>query len=310
MKKYLFALLAVAAMVPATAAHAETLRVSGIYPAGSDEAVLVERIAVEEFGGPEGARLSFVLEDRLRDVSIGGEPWFTVLPPSLANEADGILQGYAEPRFSESTFRETREICTERDEDGDCIATREVEARCIQVNVSLAPEMRLVGYQGDVIWAGAFERNTSSRYCPRFDDKPDFTGTFESWLSDIANQARHALAPRYSVQDLRIMESRNGLDRALRDDFRAAVRMTDTDEAAACDMFETLFAASPETPSLIFNTGLCAEQRGDFALAEARYSLALGNDRSDDEGQEGLRRLDQRRHANRQLADREAFFSP
>lgn len=294
----------------AAPAQAETLRLSGVYPAASDDAVPVEAIAVDRFAGPDGPRLSFLVEDRLRQVSIGGQPWFTVLVPQLADEADALLQGYVEPGFVESRFRSTRSVCAEEDEDGECIEHRDVETDCLRVTASLSPEMRLVAYDGRLLWSSDARRNTTVSYCPQFDDKPDFSGTIDGWLEQIADQTRASLAPRYRVQDIRIMESRRGLERDVRNAFRDAIRMTEEDEREACNMFEMLFAANPQHPSLMFNAGLCAEQGGAFDLAEARYRQALGNDRSDDEAQQGLHRIGERRRAQRQLADRAALRAP
>ncbi len=300
-------LLAAACCSLSAPAEAETLRISGIYPASSDEAALVEAIAVDRFAGPDGARLAFLVEDRLRDVSIGGQPWFTVLVPQLADEADAVLQGLVEPRFAESRFRGTRSVCAVEDDDGECIERRDVETDCLRVTASLAPEMRLVGYDGSLLWSSSAQRSSEVSYCPEFDQKPDFSDTINGWLEGIADETRANLAPRYRVQDIRIMESRRDLERATRNLFRDAIRMTEEDEGRACDMFEQLFAAHPEHPSLVFNAGLCAEQGGDFDLAAQRYRLALGNDQSDDEGEAGLRRIAERLRAERQLAERAAM---
>lgn len=289
----------------ATSAQAETLRIAGVYPAASDDAVTVEAIAVERFSGTDGPALSFRMEDVLRGVNIEGRPWFTVLVPQRADQADAVLQGHAEPRFSESPYRGTRNACWRKGEDGECLERRDVETDCVRISMTFAPELRLTSRNGRVLWTSDTTRSSQFNNCPEYDDAPDFSAAVDGWIYEITQFARYGLAPHFVSNDIRIMESRRGLDNDTRDRFRDAIAMTERDEGVACDMFEALFAANPTHDSLTFNAGLCAEQAGAFDLAEERYRRALASDRSDDEATEGLERIDRRRRAVRQIAMRE-----
>lgn len=282
---------AFALLAAATPAAAETLHIAAYVPAASDAATDIESIAVERFSGADGPRLSLLVEDRLREIQLRDRPWFTVLVPSLARDADAVLTGHAEARFSESKFKQKREICSREDEDGDCIERREVELNCLRVTVSLRPEMRLVTYDGRLQWSSPHERSEQVSFCPRVDEEPDADPRIDAMLQDIARQVRSDFAPSHFSSDVRIMESRNGLDRDTRNAFRDATQLTKSDEAAACREFERLHEANPEQDSLTFNVGLCAEQRGDFDAARRYYSAALASDRSDDEAQMGLERV-------------------
>ena len=285
-----------------TPAQAETLRISGFYPAASDDAAALRSIAVERFSGPDGERLSFLIEDRLRQIVFYDEPWLTVLVPELARDADAVLQGYASPRFAETAYTEERETCIARDDEGTCTERGMVQAECLRVNVSLRPSLRLIASNGRVIWSAEPNRAQDFLYCPAFDDRPQVDPTIDSWLEAIAGEARFALAPHYANRDIRIMESRSGLPRASRRPFADAIRLTEVDPGAACTAFMDLLAANPAHPSLTFNVGLCAEQRGDYAGADRHYGAARLFDTSDDEAGEGLSRVDQRRRADRQMS--------
>ncbi|KLI63098.1 tetratricopeptide repeat protein [Aurantiacibacter marinus] len=304
----LFALGA-ALLFSATGAQAETLRVAGVYPAASDGAIEIEAISVERFAGSDGPRLSYLIEDRLRGVDIGGEPWFTVLAPQFAQDADGVLDGYAEARFSEYRFPATRTICRRRDAENVCIEYRDVETECIRLSVSLEPQMRLVTLDGRMLWSSNIRRSSETSFCPEFDQAPDFEPVIAGWVDEFVAHVRSSLAPRSSASNVRIMEGRRGLDGEYRALFRTAVALTDTDENAACDLFETLRADNPDQPSLVFNAGLCAERDGDLAAAQDIYRVALSSSRSDDEAQDGLRRLSQRLRAERQLDRRERLLA-
>lgn len=291
-------------------AAAETLRVEGIAPAGSDEALLVETIAVEHFVGSEGAFLRKLVRDRFADISLNDEAWFSLVPPREAGAADAILVGSAQPSFSESYYRETRQVCDARDKNGECVAWADVEARCVQSALSFAPDLTLTNRDGEPIWGFRASYRVTENFCPSFDGEPDFEAVLAGWMRSFANAARANIAPAFAVRDIRIMEGRGGLDRDTKRLFKDAVGLTKKDQAAACDMFEALWLENPDQPSLLFNTGLCAEQLGDFEVAEARYAIALENKKSDDEAKAGMRRLGQWRHADWQLAQRFAYEEP
>lgn len=295
--------LALAGVGLSGAARAETLRISGVYPAASDGAAALNTLSVEKFSGTDGPALSFRVADALREAQIDGEPYFTVLVEQLAGEADAVLTGHAEPRFSEQEYRGEREVCWTEDDRGRCTERREVELDCIRVTMTLRPEMRLVGYNGNVLWSSSIERSHQESFCPVLDSPPSADEPIARMVGEIADEIRYELAPSYRAQDIRIMERRRGLEGDARSEFRDAIRLTKTDEAAACAEFERLHAANPNHPSLSFNVGLCAEQRYDVDAAEAAYTFALQFEDSDDEAQAGLRRLEARMRADMQLAN-------
>src|SRR5688572_27114047 len=87
------AVVACGAALWCAAAGAETLPVSGVYPAGNDAAAALGSIAVERFGGEEGQQVGIATADRLRAVTVDGEPYFRVVPEG--SRADAVLQGTA-----------------------------------------------------------------------------------------------------------------------------------------------------------------------------------------------------------------------
>lgn len=276
----------------AVPASAETLTISGYNPAASDAALEVQTIAVDRLRGVDGPRLALLASDRLRSASINGERWFTVLAASRADEADAVLEGFVEPRFSEQRFKEKREICWTEDAEGDCIEEREVELDCLRVTVSLRPELRLIARDGELLWANPMEESRQASFCPDFDDAPDADPLIDAMLESIAARLQGQFVPSFYRTTFRIMESRRGLEGDARDAFRDAVRLTKSDEDAACREFERLHGAYPDHDSLTFNVGLCAERDGRVDDAQAFYRQALASDRSDDEAQMGLSRIE------------------
>ncbi len=289
----------------ASPAQAETLHLSGTAPAGSDAAAAQRSIAVERFGGQDGARLAFLIEGQLRDAYVTPEPYFSVLTPALANEADAVLQGFADPRLAESEFLAERETCIERAENGTCLKTGLVETQCLRVSASLRPSLRLVAREGEVLWSGEPARSQDFSWCPEFDEAPAIDPVIDSWLEASAAEVRFALAPHNWARNVRIMERSSGLSRPARQTFRNAIRIIEHDPYGACMNFTQLLAENPAHPSLTFNVGLCAEAQGDHVTAESHYRAALTHRNSDDECRAGLNRLAQRRRAEWQMASRE-----
>ncbi|WP_346783682.1 hypothetical protein [Aurantiacibacter flavus] len=294
-------LAAFAALALAAPAAAETLTVETYRPSHSEAALGVQSLVVERFAGREGARFSFMVADALQQASIRGRPWFTVLVDA-GGEANAVLEGRVTPHISEHRFRRKREVCWTYDEDGDCTEERKVDLECIRLTVNVRPDVRLLARDGILLWTFTSARNDQEEFCPDVDDYPDVDAMIDGVLPDLVQDIRRELAPTGVLEPVRIMESRSGLSGDARDAFREAVRLTKNDEAAACDMFERLYAANREQPSLMFNVGLCAERRGDHPQAQVLYQAALASRRSDDEASAGLRRIDDTAVAISQIA--------
>ena len=119
-----------------------------------------------------------------------------------------------------------------------------------------------------------------------------------------ADSVRSDLAPVQRSNDVRVMESRDGLAGEDSRAFRQAVRQVEDDAGAACDAWAALEARHPQHLSVLFNIGLCLESSGRLDDAYAYYGRALAVD--DDAGypSDGARRIERRKRAEAQLASR------
>lgn len=285
------------------AAHAETLPISGVYPAGSDEAAPLQSVAVENFGGTDGPTLSLRIEDLLRDVYIYRKPWFAVVPASGGANADAILRGTATADVRRDDIKLTRKRCMKRDEDKKCTEYKEVEAECIRRTVVLNYSIRLVRWQGDLVWRDDGAPQQQIDYCPRDDDSvKTVETTVTELLAPVASNTRYALAPYESRRDIRVMETRKGLKGEPDKAFKAAVALTKSDIDGACANWDGIGATITDHPSVEVNRGLCAEMRDEFDAAEALYRHALQLSPKADYASDGLRRIRDRRRAEAQLA--------
>ena len=296
------ALVASVCLAPIHSLHAETLPVRGIYPAMNDEAAALDAIAIESFGGTDGQAIGIAAGDILRAVRIGGEPWFRVVPASARSDAGAVLQGIAssESRRRDSGTRD-KEVCVERDEDRNkCIREEKRKVPCWNMVVRIEPRIRLVTTDGQLVYAIDDGREASRRFCEG-DDRPSRDNMLSELTDGIAKQIRDDLAPVERLENIRVMESRSGLQGGDRNAFRDAVRLTKRDRAGACAAWAALETANPENVSVLFNLGLCAESEGDLEVAGGYYRRALMNDTRANYPAQGMDRLEARYRAQAQL---------
>jgi hypothetical protein len=288
----------------AAPAAAETLPVSGVYPAGNDTAASLSTIAIEPFGGADGQQLAIAVGDKLRAATIDGEPYFRIVPGGSGARYDAVLQGTAsaEADRRDSGTRDD-DVCVERDDDHHCTKKEKRKIPCWDRVVRLVATVRLVGAGGAPIDGLDREDEQTQRWCEG-DDRPSTEAMTRQLAGLYADDLRAELAPVQRSEQVRVMETRKGL---LDDDsraFRDAVRLTKTDIEAACAAWSVLETRNPDYPAILFNLGLCAESRGDLKAAYDYYRHALAADHDTGYAQQGVGRIEGRWRANAQLESR------
>jgi tetratricopeptide (TPR) repeat protein len=295
-------LLVGGAVLCAAAGDAETLPVSGVYPAGNDAAAALNVIAVERFGGSDGQLLAIALADKLRAVTIAGKPYFRVVPSRSSEEVEAVLQGTAQ---AEATRREsgTREeqICVERDEERKCIRREKREIPCWDHIVRLDATVRLIRVDGEPLHSFDRQEQQSQRYCEG-DDRPSTEGMVRQLANGYADSLRYDLAPVQRANNVRVAESRDGLTGDDNRAFRDAVRKVEDDISGACNAWTALEARHPQNVPVLFNIGLCLESYGRLDEAYGYYERALAVNDDADYPTDGVRRIERRRRAEAQLA--------
>ncbi|GAA4036279.1 tetratricopeptide repeat protein [Parerythrobacter jejuensis] len=304
LKRRIFGTGAIASLAFAAPVAAETMTVSGIYPAPNARAAVLDSIAIEQFGGEEGGSLSITVGDRLRGVSIDGTPYFRILPASVARDADAALRGAVITDIDvERSSSKTVSQCVERDEHRKCVQRRKEEVPCERLLVSVRPSLRLISVDGELLHSQDRRVTREKRYCAD-EDQPSPMPMIREAVNEIADSLRYAIAPVERSEAIRLLESRKGMDRDAGRSFRDAVRMTKRNVTAACDAFSALEPTIGDHVSLIFNLGLCAESANDFDAAERYYNQALQIDSSKTQSASGLERIRQRELGLQQVASR------
>jgi len=284
-------------------AWAETLRVEGVYPAGSDAAAALRTITVEQFGGEGGADLSFRIEDTLRAESFRGQPWIRVMPYGPNSAAAPLMRGTAAIDEQVNNYSEQRERCI-KGADGKCTDAKEkFQVQCKRRVIELQPRIRLVAPDGTLLWSDDRPEQVTETWCDDSGKAPRQRGAIARDLADrVARRTRAEFVPGFQQEDVRVDENRKELNKADGDSFKAAVRkVKDGNAAGACADWTGLAAANPAHLPSLFNLGVCAEAAGNDAAAQERYQAVLQLDPRNLKAQGRLGRIAERQRARRQL---------
>ena len=230
---------AIIAIAVSGSAQAETLRISGLYPANADGVALIESISIENFGGGDGSALGFALEQQLSDVVFEGTPYFTVMASRTAAVPQAILSGSANAGVDQFHTTEYRSRCVERDADDKCTKHKSVKVHCEKRVINLRVNIRLARFEdGQTIFTDSPSRSHEETVCDYDESFSSSEREIRKMIDSVAYDVRRDLAPIRLTQKIRVLERRKGMAKAQSKFFKAAVKMTKKDEAEACRMFD------------------------------------------------------------------------
>ncbi len=194
------------------------------------------------------------------------------------------------------------EECAVRDNRNKWIEKKNVSYPCRARNVTLQPEVRLVERTSDLLYAKSDRLTLSRRFCRDEHVTPSVDSMVEELAGRFAAGVRTAIAPSFRAEDIRLLESRNGISKADHETFRTALRLTKNKIAAACEALAALERKNPSNITVLFNIGLCHDSAGDLEQAVQTYEAVLAIRSGKLEPEDGLRRIASRLRAARQLA--------
>ena len=269
-------LAAIGVLGLSTASHAEILTIDGLTPAGSPDFATVGTIAIDQFGGSDGQELAFELEDVLSGVSVFDQAYFDVIGGRSSVDPDATLTGTATTGIDRYETVESRRRCVARDKDKKCTEHKNIKVDCLKRVIDFRAQVRASSYEdGRRIYSRSLPEKQEQTIC--FGDDEEFSSSeseIRKMVGNAARAIRSDLAPRQYRSNIRVLESRKGMDKAERKFFKAAVKMTKSDQTEACRMWDEAAMNGQVHISLIFNWGLCAERSGDLEVALDRYQQA------------------------------------
>lgn len=264
-----------AAFCLAATAQAETLRIEGLYPARAPDIASIKSIAIDRFGGSDGTALAFDIEDKLSDIDIDGAPYFKIMAGRSAIDPEATLSGTATAGIEEYETTEYRDRCVERDDKGKCEKRKSINVPCLKRVIDFQAQVRLSRFSdGQTIYSDRKTDGNEQTVCGRKESFSSSEKVIRGMINSAAHAVRRDLAPIERQQNIRVLESRKGMDKATAKFFKAAVKMTKTDEREACRMWDQAAANSAPHGSITFNRGLCAEKDGALDRALTLYTEA------------------------------------
>lgn len=291
--------LAVVLLSFAAPATAETLTLDGSDPASANVNDLL-RLSVERFEGEDGSAFAQQLEAELGKAQFGGRPYYRIVAPESGAPADGLVTGTTRVSVDEYRVTEKRKRCVEYDsaDKKKCLKKVDVDIRCHRRTINVATTARLVAIEdGTIRYTRPLSARDEVTYCPDGSDPRSVDDYIEEVQRNQVRAIRSDLAPRDYSLDVRVDESTKGLAKPAQAAFKNAIRLTKTDQAAACAAWTALARDAEPTAPLAFNLGLCAEMRGDFAAATDWYGEAQQQGSRGSAISEGLERIERNRRA-------------
>jgi hypothetical protein len=284
--------VAILAVVTAGGAVAETITISGRFPAQNRAASYLRRLEIEQFRGRDGAQLSNAIGGALSQAENASGPHFTLLGDTggAPARADGVLSGSATSDWEEHRVELTRNRCVERAApepgkkgEGKCLKHEDVPVQCTQRTTSLTASLRIVRVRdGAIVYTATKPRSETVSWCPGESPSRSAEATIASMIDGIAGETRGDIAPHGETYKIRYREDRAGLSKPLAERFKSVLKQTKSDSRGACAGWESIEREQPGQHAILFNMGLCAEERGDYAGAIDLYRRAGAAKRGDD----------------------------
>lgn len=265
-------------------------RVAPNFPEAADYRAVI----VEPFTGPGGDEAGATFNRMVEDAVIDGQLWFI----DGREGYDGAYSGRVDVVSYEAEERyESEEECVEYDGLFDCERRAYVERFCVEESLDISVTATLTDMRdGSVVFANSQGGHATREDCDKIGEiHPDdydagrYTDVvsrtldiYEAPLGMISDAAREAvlrfrqdIAPYNKTVRAEIMREALLSDVNTDPRFELAVKATKRGEPmGACAQWDELLREYPRAPSILHNSGACAEARGDMLTAQDRYARA------------------------------------
>ena len=260
----------------AASVAAESVRMTGLFPAEQRDVAMLHSLAVDRFAGRDGATLAIAIERALLAPARDGRPYFDIVPISRGGDtaAEGVISGAVATDVTQTDFEKTEKRCVEKD-GSSCRKYEDARIRCQRRVIDLRIDVRVADLAGNRILHSA-ERpvRDEASWCEGASPPRSVEEAVRALIGTGAAAIARSFAPRFDAYSIRFRESTKGMPRELQKRFKDAVRLTQRDLPAACRDWTAMEGEAPDHPSVVFNLGLCAEAAGDYAGAARLYARA------------------------------------
>lgn len=275
-----------------------------LVPAKSDEAAKLKQVAVLPFEGQDGKKFASEIEGVLASINIGDKQYFTlvdrtVLEKLLDEETRLSQSGVVDPKTAakigkavgakgiytgvittansiDNNYSAKRDRCVNYNEkEKECKQWQEYTVSCTKRSAAFSFTPKLIEVEtGRVVYANNISGTSEAQVCK--DQQTPLPSGFELLgraKKTVIETFRKDIAPSYVNVRVELMDLTDGITtkdakQKLKNglDFAKSGRLD-----RACEIWGEARILSPDSPSLIYNLGVCAETTGDLELALDLY---------------------------------------
>ncbi|MDF7777553.1 hypothetical protein P1X14_20020 [Sphingomonas sp. AOB5] len=305
--RVLFLLTTGVAILAAAPAAAETLTMTGLFPAPSREAAMLRSISVERLGGRDGAATGMAIERALGRPNRSGNSYFEIVYGGRRGNgggAEGVLSGAISSGVEDSYYKRPEKRCIQKDKDNKCLKEEEVQINCTRRVANLNADLRIVRYDGRIVYSVNRPLREEITWCQGQSPSRTAEEMINGMINQIAEGVRSDTVPVNDTYSIRILESSKGIPKEHTRFFKDTIKLTQRNPGQACQDWAKLNQLIPNNGVILFNMGLCAEWRGDLQGALQWYRIASPLLGRRNEADTGTNRVQRRMTADADAAER------
>jgi len=198
-------------------------------------------------------------------------------------QAQGIYTGSVSvANTKDQRYMEGREEC-EKVEQKYNKRTKEYEntgkwtVNCVKRTANFSAVPKLIAVEtGKVFYSQNISGTAAAQGCEDGTPPSDESRLLDQAKGQALKTFRNDIAPYYVINTIKIMESTDKIDTSLaKDKLKEGVTGADKKRIdVACHSWGEAYNLAPNSPSLLYNLGICAESRADFQVALDLYNKA------------------------------------
>jgi len=289
------------------------IKTTALVPAKFHEASKLKTVAVLPFDGEGGKEFAAEIEGTLASINIGDKQYFNLVDrtsiervinemkfsksalvnPSTAAKigklvgAKGIYTGVVTTsKVSDSYYKETRTRCaytvTKYDKKGrayeECGKWEQYYVSCTKRVATFSFTPKLIDVEtAKIVYANNITKTATSSACE--DSKTPLATEYEliEQAKNFAKEGfRKDVAPHYVTFEIKLMDSTEGITSTdAENKFKQGLDYAKNNRLdRACELWGEARILSPNSPSILYNLGICAEVTGNFEQAMELYQKA------------------------------------
>jgi len=204
-------------------------------------------------------------------------------------QAQGIYTGVVSAvKTRDQKYTERREECERQEQKynrntkeyentGRCLSYRRWTVGCLQRTANFSAVPKLIGVEtGRVLYSQNLSGTATDKGCEDGNPPSDEITLLGKAKGQALSTFRNDIAPYYVTNIIKLKDSTDKIDVSLaKDKLKEGVSWADKRRIdAACQSWGEAHNLAPNSPSLLYNLGVCAESRADFQAALDLYKRA------------------------------------